>query len=312
MTFRRAYNTTFDTDSIPIGVDSCTSATVSGVRNLFIGKLIPVTGIKLRGVGGTLPIKARGTLQMTFVDDRGKTHHHRIENAYYAPKLQLTLLSPRQWSLQGQLRRDGSRIREWTVDGDKTMMRFEFGTKTVPYDPKTNLPILTTKPGFSTFEACLNTMHLTSMEARLRPSSLSIQDAIFPQGIQVDNQNTPLQPADNRATQDPFRLKQPLPNAENQLNSIELEDFNFDSILLGDNTTKTLRDLNETDKKTLMLRWHYRLGHMPFKDLRAMAEAGRLDPRLKTIQEFPFCPGCQFGKASRRAWRHRSKKKDGS
>ena len=111
MTFYRAHDTTLDTDSIPIGVDSGTSATVSSVRNLFIGKLTPVTGTKLREVGGTVPIKAKGTLQMTFVDDKGKTHHHRIEKGYYAPKLQLTLLSPRQWSLQGQIRRDGSRIR---------------------------------------------------------------------------------------------------------------------------------------------------------------------------------------------------------
>ena len=51
---------------------------------------------------------------------------------------------------------------------------------------------------------------------------------------------------------------------------------------------------------------------MPFKDLRTMARAGRSDPRLKTVKEFPLCPSCQFGKASRRAWRHRPKKKDGS
>ena len=40
-----------------------------------------------------------------------------------------------------------------------------------------------------------------------------------------------------------------------------------------------------------------------------MAKQGLLDKRLANIQEFPFCPGCQFGKQTRRAWRHRSNKK---
>ena len=55
-----------------------------------------------------------------------------------------------------------------------------------------------------------------------------------------------------------------------------LEDFNFESILLADEWDSAapearLPSLNETDKGTLMLRWHYRLGHMPFNHMRASA-----------------------------------------
>ena len=217
-----------------------------------------------------------------------------IENSYYAPRLKLTLLSPRQWSLQGPLRRDGSRIRQWTVDGDATVMRFEHGVKTVPYDPKSNLPLLTTKPGFHTFEAHLNSLHLTSMEARLRPTALTMDNAILPPGARLPTLRESL-PSSYNST-DPFQMKKAGPEPALAQGELLTEDLNFESIL-NDNeedSTKNLRNLNETDKRTLLLRWHYRLGHMPFKDLRAMAQAGLLDTRLKTIQEFPFCPGCQF------------------
>ena len=61
-------------------------------------------------------------------------------------------------------------------------MEFENGTKMVPYDAKSNLPILTTKPGSNQFETYLNMMHLTSFEAQLRPSSLSFKDLLLPDG----------------------------------------------------------------------------------------------------------------------------------
>ena len=43
-----------------------------------------------------------------------------------------------------------------------------------------------------------------------------------------------------------------------------------------------------------------------------MAKAGDIDSRLKSVKEPPLCPGCQFGKMVRRAWRRKPRKKDGS
>lgn len=51
--------------------------------------------------------------------------------------------------------------------------------------------------------------------------------------------------------------------------------------------------------------------HALHKDIKASAKAGLVNPRLATITEAPFCPGCQFGKAHKRQWRHRSPKKSG-
>ena len=312
-TFRRAISSTFDADSVPVGIDTCTSATVSGVRHLFIGEIESVSNVTLKGVGGKLPIVGKGTLRLTFLDDKGHVHEHLIHNAYYAPRLKMTLLSPRQWSQQGPIRTNGTPVRLCTVNGNDAVLRFEHGVKTVEYDQQSNLPLLFTKPGFKQFDAYITSQHLTAMEARLRPTALTIDHAILPPGTARDR----LLERNNLNLRDPFGLKQKLTAPDNSTEPITEAplpmDFQFDDPMEDFETAPhILRNLNETDKRTLMLRWHYRLGHMPFRHLKAMAKKGLIDKRLATIQEMPLCAGCQFGKQSRRQWRHRSKKKDGS
>ena len=312
-TFRRAIHSTFDVDSIPIGIDTCTSATVSGTRHLFIGELEPVHNVTLKGVGGKLPIVGKGTLRLTFLDDKGHVHEHLIYNAYYAPRLKMTLLSPRQWSQQGPIRNNGEPVRSCQVNGNDAILRFEHGIKTVEYDSRSNLPLLFTKPGFKQFDAFITSQHVSAMEARLRPTALTIDNTILPPGTAHER----LMERNNLDVRDPFGLKKQLEketaSSDSPSDTVLPMDFRFDEPLEDfDTAPHTLRNLNETDKRTLMLRWHYRLGHMPFRHLRAMAKKGLIDKRLATIQEMPLCAGCQFGKQSRRQWRHRSKKKDGS
>lgn len=252
----------------------------------------------------------KGTMRLCFLDDNGHNHEHLIRDAYYAPQLKMTLLSPRQWSNQGTIRNNGEHLREWLVRGEDTILSFENGTKTVEYDPHSNLPILFSKPGYKAFSSWITTQHLSANEARIRPTALTMKDAILPRETTTQR----LSERNQLKQKDPFDLRRAVGITEQSTNerlSHSLEDFQF-AETQGDVTPATLNTLNETDKRTLMLRWHYRLGHMPFKHLKAMAKQGMLDKRLATIKEMPFCPGCHFGKQSRRAWRHRSKKKDGS
>ena len=295
---------------------------------MFIGALEPVMGLKLEGATNTsIPIVGRGSLLLTFVDDAGKTHQHKIHNAYYAPRLKLTLLSPRQWSNQGPKKgRSAEPVRTTTLTGDKVELHFEKNcVKTIDYDAQLNIPLLMTKPGYKSFSTHLCSQHLTAREARIRPTALTLGDVQLPSGSVLRHQeNRALleQEADKDYAKDPFDLRgatAPIltDTIAGAFEEPTLEDFNFESILLADEWDSTapearLPSLNETDKRTLMLRWHYRLGHMPFNHMRASARGGLLDPRLATVHNNPFCPGCQFGKATRRPWRHRSKKKDGS
>ena len=57
--------------------------------------------------------------------------------------------------------------------------------------------------------------------------------------------------------------------------------------------------LNPHDK---LLRWHYRLGHLPFDHIKQLALKGQLAKRLLTSKK-PFCSACQYGKMMKRLWR---------
>ena len=51
-----------------------------------------------------------------------------------------------------------------------------------------------------------------------------------------------------------------------------------------------------------LLRWHYRLGHLPFDRVKQLAQTGQLPKRLLTSKK-PFCAACQYGKMKKRPGR---------
>ena len=51
--------------------------------------------------------------------------------------------------------------------------------------------------------------------------------------------------------------------------------LNFDEAFGTD--LQLLQDLPEKDKQTLLLRWHYRLGHLPFRTIINLAKQGLID-----------------------------------
>ena len=56
------------------------------------------------------------------------------------------------------------------------------------------------------------------------------------------------------------------------------------------------------DPQDELLRWHYRLGHLPFDRIKQQANYGQLPKRLLTCHT-PFCAACQYGKMMKRPWR---------
>ena len=55
-----------------------------------------------------------------------------------------------------------------------------------------------------------------------------------------------------------------------------------------------------------LLSWHYRLGHLSFKQLQALAKQRRIPKQLADCVA-PKCPTCLFGKMTKRAWRTKGK-----
>jgi Reverse transcriptase (RNA-dependent DNA polymerase)/GAG-pre-integrase domain len=284
-TDRYLNRTSFDTDAFPIGLDSCTAATLSGSRTDFIGALTPVKGVTLKGVGGTVPVVATGTIVWRFLDDHGHQRQLKIENAFYVPRLPLRLLSPQQWAAQGPTAHDGSTVRKLEVQGYKTILKFATGCKTVYHDQHTNLPLLYSKSGYKSFGAYLTSSSLPTTEAKMYP----VQDDIVEEQI-IDEIFK-----DSMATRnDPISL-----------------DFSLqrEPTLQSDPLPATISDdLSNKDKSALLLRWHYRLGHLPFKTLLNLAKEG-LIPKALATAEPPKCAGCLYGKQTRTPWRKKPSKK---
>ena len=57
-----------------------------------------------------------------------------------------------------------------------------------------------------------------------------------------------------------------------------------------------------------LLRWHYRLGHLPFDRIKQLASAGQLPKRLLACKK-PFCSACQYGSMTKRPWRVKGENK---
>ena len=204
-----------------MGIDTCTTATLSGCRSDFIGEIKPIQGVQLKGVGGTLPVVGRGTFLFNFLDDHGQEQQLKVEDAYYVPRLKLRLFSPQQWSRQGPRYRGGTHVRGEITRGDTTKLFFKGGTKTIHHDKHTGLPILHSTPSHKAFAHFVTTMNLSTYEARFRLTPSVVAE-------------------------DPY-LPKP--------NTMDL----FDSMPLLEHTHSTtkLADIPGETKRDQLLRWHY-------------------------------------------------------
>lgn len=234
-------NRTFDFDIVPVGVDSCTSATVSGIIQLFIGQIEPVRGLYLNGIGGRIPIVGRGTLQLV----HGETTTQRVEGAYYAPRLKLILLSPKQWSKQGGRTKHGKLKHSFRLDGDNVELIFEhrrdkLRTKMIEHDMETNIPLLMTKPGNKSFSAHLMSLHLSAHEACIRPNASNTSHIRLPMGSALRQEAAAILRSQSEHKQDhpdPFDLRGKIsPSLTDTIagsfanNEPRIKDMHFDKI----------------------------------------------------------------------------------
>lgn len=270
---------TFDSDSVPIGIDTCTAACMSGQRADFVGSLAPVKGVSVQGVGSAIPAVAQGTMSVSTLDDTGQVRKWLIHDAYYVPRLKVRLFSPQQWARQGPVAPNGDTLRYEITSGYQTVLHFPGGTKTVPHHPVSTLPMMQTSPGYNNFGAYVTSSRLSTYEARLQITEDDIFDEAVADHLFKDLRRKPI---DVDFTMEPREGDLPPELAA--------------------------AALSEVDKKGLLLRWHYRLGHLPFSILRNMAQHHLIPHTLANVEP-PMCAGCLYGKQTRRQWRTKPKKK---
>ena len=147
---------------------------------------------------------------------------------------------------------------------------FRKGTKTIPHDPKTGLPLLHSSPRFNEFATYMTTMQLPTCEPRLLPTPSTFEEMI------------------STNTRSIFEYQDCEPKA------------------ISDQTE--LPTLAAETKQGKLIRWHYRLGHLPFLTLQNMAKHRLIDPSLAKIEP-PMCAGCSYRQQSQCAWQTKPSKK---
>ncbi len=65
--------------------------------------------------------------------------------------------------------------------------------------------------------------------------------------------------------------------------------------------------LTASDDQAELMRWHYRLGHLPFLRLKQLAINGKIPKKLAKVAP-PKCAGCLFGAMTKIPWRGKETK----
>ena len=169
-----ACTTSFDTDSVPLILDTGATAVFTFCMQDFI--TFKVLNSKVSGLG-TLKILDIGTIQYKIMTDNNRLEMLTIENAYYLPALKTRLVSPQQWCVQ---------FPGATYSGDSKSFSLHWKSfhKSVPYNSRNNLPILYTAPGLD------NGISLYSAMTSDQLSTFSLNKHCVPIHVQAPSQNT--------------------------------------------------------------------------------------------------------------------------
>ena len=303
----------FDSDSYILMIDNCCSKCVTNCSTDFVGVPTPVHA-EISGVGGPIAILQKGTVKWSIQDDFGRIHHFRIPGTYYAPDAPFRMFSPQHWSKE--INRCNSRGKgAWcaTYEDKVTLHWGNNGyVRSVLLDPATNVATLFSAPGtkrYQIYEAIMVTQ-----EPNVRINCFNMNMVTDDECSGEEGDESPLiRPCDYN---DNAALIWPVPNGgvgalanrkRGDKLMAQVSDVAPNALLFHDSATG-LTEIEDSDALTAtaeLLRTHYQLGHLPFKQVRNMASTGFLPKRLLQGR-IPKCTACMYGKATRRAWRSKA------
>ena len=290
----------YDSDSFIIAIDNCSSRCITNNIADFISPPTPVN-LSIKGIAGTGAVMLVGTVRWSIEDDLGQVHHFVIPNTYYHQGCPYRLLSPQHWSDSRNEQR-GSCCTTY-FDAVELFWNKLHSVRTIYLDPVTNVALVRSSPGFTTFRAfCAAVAHQTT---ELHEQELMCMPAL--PDIVTDDESS-----DDEYDADPIsQCRHPdLPNEAFEPPSSHPEDdpasfatptMSFDTLPQSHVIPEDEEVQGETPQAEL-LAWHYRLGHISFRKIQAIAARNDLPRRLMNAQ-IPLCASCAFGKATRKAWR---------
>jgi hypothetical protein len=151
----------FDSDSYPIGVDSHASRCMVNKAHLFEDLRLNKDKGQVDGISNGLAIAGEGTFKFNIKDDDGKQHTIRIKNSLYVPDMKRCLLSPQHWAQEAGDEQTWMELkRKWPHE---CVLHWKEGTKTIPHQPSSNVPVFYTASSSTRYRAFAATFE--AMEA---------------------------------------------------------------------------------------------------------------------------------------------------
>ena len=252
----------------------------------------------VKGIKGHAQATHRGTLKWYIEDDHGLVHVMVITGAYLIPDTTTRILSPQHLAEQANDRYPmvegtGALTTSKNITLFWAQRRF---TKTVPLDSKTNVGLTTTASGARSFRAFCATVN--------SPETKEMN--IFTTHVSPDEENDEsFQPKDpvEPDTQDETDQTKPVDETMTEAPKTSLVDMGPITHVIPDNKEPAAVDPHDE-----LLRWRYRLGHLPFDRIQQLASTGQLPKHLLACKK-PFCSTCQYGKMTKRPWRVKGENK---
>jgi hypothetical protein len=185
-----SYTATFDSDSIPIRVDNCSSRTISGYKTDFVETTLQdvTTSMTITGFGNTqTSITHIGTIRWTILDDDGIQRTIYIPNSFYVPESHIRLLSPQHWAQEINDNAPNMNGTWCATYFNKIILHWhpETITKTIPIDRSgSNTGILWTIPNNSKYTTFYQKFREKLLHLQTSPSTYNA-DSTFGVNIPV-------------------------------------------------------------------------------------------------------------------------------
>ena len=203
------------------------------------------------------------------------------------------LWSPQQWA-QHINDEDGTTAMISAKHVTITSKKRNF-TKTARLDKKANVGFIRSAPGYKKYAQCAIQCEPCAMPAIIpfEESEIGTTEVDISQLPTQESVPTPTK------TQEIHKAKAYGTTEEIQASTPTVIEFH-------DETIPTNNDEEEfSDPQQELLKWHMRLGHLPFGKLQQLATQNVIPKRLANCKT-PMCIGCIYRKATRRSWRDKA------
>lgn len=311
-------------------VDNCANTHICNDRSLFIDYTPVTSPTEVDTIGGSSSAIGVGTVRWSWKDDLGHIHTYDVQNVKHFPDSKSNILSSNQLGIQF-----GDSDRGTTIESGIYSSTFRWDnrkySRTIPHAAN-YLPSLKVDEhrnifsrflhGYRSFhQANSSSAFLSTSEvheaANLNADSFLLGDAVLYEhadgiknGIVISclEPDYPTIQLDDGSTHHVSKdlLKRdvqhytPMSTASDETDGTDSSSAPSQACQHPENTL--------SPEQQEMLRWHHRLLHLPFQQIRDLAQKGFLPKFLSKVKLFPPCAACIFGKSHKRPWRTSKKK----